>query len=546
MRHIITSLLLTGILITAGCSRHGGSAATEAAADPAADPIAILDNTVAHHDEYTARKLRTIDTLRAALNDVTDDARRFEAKYRLFQEFHTFSMDTTLTLARELVTTATRMGNDSLIWLSHIMEVEALKGLGEYSAALQLLDRIPQPWKQTFRERILNRYVSIYYSLSEYPPTPEAGERYFNKLDAYRDSVSMFVGRTHVSYWLNNAERQRAHGRFRQALASLDSANRMMPGTVDPGVMAYLSARNHEALGDLTTAKKEYAVAAAYDLRHAVRKYESLQELARILSAEGDNTRAYTYIMCAINDIKASKARSRTARIADYLPIVLATYTQQQENMVHNKNLLLITVTALALALVVSLLFIRRKNLRLDAERRRLHDKNSELERLRQQLSEVNRSLEESAKVKEQSLGTLFNLCSAYIGAMDRYRVQLAQRIKAGKFRDIESLLAAPAGVEHLQSFFRKFDSIFLEIFPDFIEKFNALMQPGHELTPKPGELLSTELRIYALVRLGINDSTQIAAFLHYSPQTVYNYRFRVRSHSRLPKEQFPDAVRAL
>ncbi|MDY3858699.1 MAG: hypothetical protein SO006_07575, partial [Muribaculaceae bacterium] len=195
MRHIITSLLLTGILITAGCSRHGGSAATEAAADPAADPIAILDNTVAHHDEYTARKLRTIDTLRAALNDVTDDARRFEAEYRLFQEFRTFSMDTTLTLARELVTTATRMGNDSLIWLSHIMEVEALKGLGEYSAALQLLDRIPQPWKQTFRERILNRYVSIYYSLSEYPPTPEAGERYFNKLDAYRDSVSMFVGR---------------------------------------------------------------------------------------------------------------------------------------------------------------------------------------------------------------------------------------------------------------------------------------------------------------------------------------------------------------
>ena len=192
------------------------------------------------------------------------------------------------------------------------------------------------------------------------------------------------------------------------------------------------------------------------------------------------------------------------------------------------------------------MVFAIRKNKRLNHERHALERKNIELENLRGRLSEANHRLQESSKVKEQYLGYLFNLCADYIGSLDKYRLQLSQRIKAGKIKDIDAILATPQGPEHLQSFFQKFDSIFLDIFPDFISRFNALMQPGYELEPRPGELLSPELRIYALVRLGITDSSQIAAFLHYSPQTVYNYRFRVRSHARIPREDFPRAVRSL
>ena len=210
------------------------------------------------------------------------------------------------------------------------------------------------------------------------------------------------------------------------------------------------------------------------------------------------------------------------------------------------KSLLLAIALLLLVGLLVALLFIWRKNIGLARERHDLRQKNIELEQLRSRLSDANRSLEESAKVKEDYLGYLFNLCSEYIDSLESYRKQLQRRLKSGKISDIDSLLSATQGGEHLQSFFKKFDAIILDIFPDFIEKINALLSPDYQLRPKPGELLSPELRIYALVRLGVTDSTRIAAFLHYSPQTVYNYRFRVRSHSLLPKEEFPLAVRKL
>jgi len=210
------------------------------------------------------------------------------------------------------------------------------------------------------------------------------------------------------------------------------------------------------------------------------------------------------------------------------------------------KSLLLAIALLLLVGLLVALLFIRQKNIGLARERHDLRQKNIELEQLRSRLSDANRSLEESAKVKEDYLGYLFNLCSEYIDSLESYRKQLQRRLKSGKISDIDSLLSATQGGEHLQSFFKKFDAIILDIFPDFIEKINALLSPDYQLRPKPGELLSPELRIYAMVRLGVTDSTRIAAFLHYSPQTVYNYRFRVRSHSLLPKEEFPLAVRKL
>ena len=369
---------------------------------------------------------------------------------------------------------------------------------------------------------------------------------YSRMLDAYRDSLVQSLDRKTAGHWLNLAEKNRAAGRYVAALGYLDSIERFADDRADQGVMAFLRARCLEQAGRIDEAKELYARAANTDLSRSVRKYEALQELARILSDEGDQTRAYRYIMRAIGDIQASNARSRIQRITRYMPIITDAYTGEQEDSMRNKTILLCLTGALALALLFAILHIRGKNRKLNSERESLNRKNAELETLRQRLSEANRSLEESSKVKELYLGYLFNLCADYISSADRYRMQLAQRLKSGRVKDVDALLSHTQGAEHLQSFFKKFDAIFLDIFPDFIDKINGLLDDGHKLSPRLGELLSPELRIYALVRLGINDSTQIASFLHYSPQTVYNYRFRVRSHSRIPREKFPQAVMEL
>ena len=542
--HLIPLAILIGLL---SCGRTSGSATTgDASPVSYEEAIARLDYVIAERPAIARQKRARIDTLQNRVAHAASPLQRFDALEALFNEYRSYSMDTMLMLARRCVREARDAGADSLMWSATIMEAEGLKGMGDYSGALEVLGRIPPRWRKTFRPRILNRYGSIYYSLADYASSPEEAAANRAILESYRDTLIAESTPRSSSYWLNSAEKHRSNGEPAAGLADIDSIERFVPGTTDPGILAYLRARCLEDLGRIEEAKLNYAVAAEYDLRQSVRKYEALQELARILSAEGDDRHAYTYIMCAINDIHQSNARSRIQRISGYLPIVTSAYTEAQQKSSQNKTAMLLLVSALSAALIAALIYIYRKNTRLSHERQTLHEKNVELEQLRNRLSLANQSLEESAKIKEQYLGYLFNLCSDYIGSIDRYRLQLSQRLKAGKVKDIDALLASPLGTEHLQSFFNKFDSLFLDIFPDFIDKINGLLEDGYELRPRPGELLSPELRIYALVRLGINDSTQIAAFLHYSPQTVYNYRFRVRSHSRIPREDFPKAVRSL
>lgn len=154
--------------------------------------------------------------------------------------------------------------------------------------------------------------------------------------------------------------------------------------------------------------------------------------------------------------------------------------------------------------------------------------------------------LKESNQVKEEYIAYLFNLCSEYIDDMDKQRVALSRKLKAGQVSDMAKELSRSKSSDYLKVFFEKFDTIFLDLFPGFIDSFNELLHPDARIYPHNGELLTPELRIYALVRLGINDSTRIASLLHYSPQTVYNYRLKIRNKAIVPKKEFASRVAKL
>lgn len=569
IKSIIHIAVLTCGLLTTSCSRSDSSSNTlepEANADSikstsAAAALVVrtggyardthaaidrLDSVIRRRPDIEKEKQLEISKARQRVIAAESDEERLNNMKLYIYEYRKYNLDTLLALAQQWVKMAQEIGNDSMIWRARLMEAEGLKGTGQFFESLRMLDSFPAKWKKAFRARLLNRYVSIYYSLSDMAVSPVEKELWTNRLNAYRDSIIMESEPGSLPYWMNLIEYHSTSDPPAKTLAEIDA----MPGNIvneaDPGVLAYIRGRTLERLGRRDEAKYHYAIGAAFDLGRSVRKYESLLELSRMLSEDGDDTRAYRYIMMSLDDMRSSNARGRMRRVVEYMPIVASAYSSAEASAQRLRTIQLTTVTALAIAIAVAIFFFYKKNRRLVTERRRLHYKNEELEHLRTQLSEANVTLEESAKVKERYLGYLFNLCSDYIGSLDRYRLSLLQRVKAGKMKDITEILAAPQGNEHLQSFFKQFDQIFLDMFPDFIEKLNALLTPDYSLTPKPGELLSPELRIYALVRLGISDSTQIAAFLHYSPQTVYNYRFRVRSHSSLSKEEFDAAVREL
>lgn len=149
--------------------------------------------------------------------------------------------------------------------------------------------------------------------------------------------------------------------------------------------------------------------------------------------------------------------------------------------------------------------------------------------------------------MKEEYIGYIFTICSDYIGKLEEFRKNIHMKAMTRKFKDIvDETSSTDMMKDELREFYRSFDTIFLHIYPDFVNDFNALLQDDKRIIPKEGELLNTELRIYALVRLGITDSVKIAEFLHCSPQTVYNNRFRVRNKALVPKKDFAEEVRKL
>lgn len=508
--------------------------------------LRVIDRLIANKTESVAAKRARINSINRHLVSSISEKERWKCLNDLFLEYRNFSMDTSLLIAREARKIAEYAGNDTMLWQSRLMEVEAQKGIGNYHKALSMLDSMPAAGRKVMRDNILNRYCSIYYSLYDNTFPRADAEQYKKRLMCYRDTLVKESAPGSMEHYLNLAEYYLLVDKPDAAIEAIGKAARVFPPGSDAGVLNYVTAKALMRLGREEEAKLYLSRAAASDLQHATRKYEALQNLANLLNSEGDTERAYRYISCSLEDIMLGNARSRLSKVSEYLPIINDANDNVRRSSARGLFFsLLLTVMLLAGLALLAIMLVRRSR-RLDREKKLLAAKNEELERLRHKLDSANRKLENASKVKEEYIGYLFNLCSEYIGIIDNYQSQIARKIKTGKTADIDKILSTPVSETYLKPFYRKFDQIFLDIFPDFVDRFNGLLKPEYKITPKEGELLTPELRIFALVRLGIGDSTKIASFLHYSAQTVYNYRQRIRNRSVLPRDEFKEAIKTI
>lgn len=241
-------------------------------------------------------------------------------------------------------------------------------------------------------------------------------------------------------------------------------------------------------------------------------------------------------------------------------------YQERNQRQEARLRMYLVLVSVLSLISLFAFLYIYKQMKRLKQSRQQLNEANNRLNKhveelskmhgqvaetnvqltsLNEQLRDTNNQLRESNYVKEEYIGYVFSICSNYISKLDEYRKNINRKLKANQLEDVKALTDTHSMAQNeLKEFYHNFDAIFLHIYPDFVSDFNALLHPDEQIVLKDGELLNTELRIYALVRLGITDSVKIAEFLHYSPQTVYNNRLKTRNKlSFLEKSLLPLCV---
>lgn len=519
-----------------------------------------LDAVVKHPENYEQQKEQRIAMRKTHRQQATTDMERYEADSCLAEEYKTYIADSALYYAQEQLSLAEKLKKPEEEARARMQLAEVRIITGMYREALDLLDGISYPaLPPVLAADYYQLYNTLYRAMRDYAVGEDLRQEYEKMADTYRDSLLKIHPPESDAPLLVEAEQLIGRGQYQEAL------DRLLPyyATLDPesreiGYTAYSVAEAYRHLGEREKEKEYLTVSALSDLKCGVKEYISLRELAALLYEEGDIRRAYTYMKRAMEDAAFCNARLRTIEVSQVLPIINETYRMQTEQQRRQMFVLLLCISVLALFLVLLAFYLRQQMKRLALAKQeisrtnaQLKHLNGELQQLNDRLAESNTRLQETNNklaevnyIKEAYIGRFLDLCSVYIGKLDSYRRSLNKKAMNGQTDELFRELKSTQWVENeLEEFYTNFDMAFLRLFPDFVDKFNALLADGEQIELKPGELLNTELRIFALIRLGITDSNKIAQFLRYSLKTIYNYRTRMRNRARGVRDDFEKEV---
>lgn len=451
-------------------------------------------------------------------------------------------MDSALSMATHKLNIAQLLNNEQYQYTANMNIAEVLGIMGMYKETFDIADNIEESKLEIGQlPYYYHLYHSTYTLLFENSLSQKEKEYYKQLVSQYKDSLLQVNTPGSSGYYLVENGKLVESGRYDEALTlMLRLYNEYRDNESMLGTLAYGLSDIYVKLGNTEEQKKYLAISAISDLKRAVKSYISLRKLAVILYKEGSLDRAYAYIKCSMEDATFSKARFRTLEISETLPIIVAAYDKKVTQEKSNLKKYLILISILSIILVASLIYIYKQLKKLSKARRHIRNMYQEVKQMNADLNDLNMRLSESNLVKEEYIGYVFNLCSNYIDKMDAYRINLSRKLKAGKIEEALKITSSTSLVsDELRDFFGNFDVIFLNLYPQFVDEFNALLREEEQIILKRKDMLTPDLRVFALIRLGINDSSKIASFLHYSPQTVYNYKLKMHNKLAVSKEEF-------
>ena len=511
-----------------------------------------LDDTIANSAEYDRVKIARIDSLNRLLATASTPEREFELNRLLFLEYKSFVCDSALHYINANISQARDAGDKEWLMMSLIEKADLVAKAGIFTEALKILSGIDS---RTLPDDIKDNYYQIcgttYQYMAEYADGSEYIHDYQTKITAYRDSVLAMSAPDSFIYETEYGSRLIQLGRRQEAAdfftRSLENYNF---GTREYSVIASLIAYVYQLEGNIDKCEYYMASSAISDIHGSVKENLALRALAEFRFEAGDVSHAYHYLRKSMEDANYFSARMRKNQSANILPLVIRAYEAKQREMQSQLKWLIVVISALAVGLVVAVFFII-KQLRtvsrslclVSITKDKLLKLNEELQQTNATLKSTNTALSESSCIKEEYIGKFMELCSNYISTLEQYRKMLYHYAASGRSEDLHKALRSTSIVNNtLKEFYQAFDTAFLNIFPDFVARFNDLLPESDKILLKEDEKLNTELRVFALIRLGITDSAKIAGFLRCSITTIYTYRSKRKKRSLCPVD-FDDEI---
>lgn len=556
MRGLLNVLLSTILilLIAISCDAQGASESSE----DIVSTLENLDEVIEQRQSNVRMHLDNIERMKRARETLSESSSElFELNYMIADLYESFQFDSALyflnrnyELARQRSLKGQR--DAALLRMAHLYSTA-----GHYFEAAEILD---QRIDTTHLDSALwgSYYLSqrrFHSEMREYSKNVQQKRESDAKVGYYTKRVLEFYpsdSDTHLRYL---GDRLIDCGLIDSAEVVVDTLlAREVPSSHNYAIYAYTKSMIRGYRGDADGQICWLARSAMADMQSATKDHASMCLLAQILFASRNEVgRAFGYIQISMDDAAFYNARLRPWQIASVLPIIEQTHIHQTRGQLRVVWSLIVALAALfVLTLIFAIGEIRRKR-RIEQMRSDLEQKSRELSQYVARLYEINQrqstlmgELREANTVKEEYIGLFLGLCSDYIDKFEEYRRLLRKRLSHSKDELERELKSSELTDSYVEEFYDTFDNAFLRLYPTFVEEFNSLLQDDCHIEPKKGRLLNTELRIFALIRLGITDSSKIAGLLRYSVNTIYNYRAKVKNSAKESREDFEQRIKSI
>lgn len=510
-----------------------------------------LDSLIAHYDEQTAEKERRIKSIKDGVSGISlTPEQRFELNMRLYDEYIAYKYDSAYYYIQQNVEQLRGTDDHDRFAASAVRMAHILSVTGLFNMARELMDEI-NPEVLDVQQRVdyytqqseLNLYRS---EMAQY--TPFFSE-FISRAQYYRQLIIQIAPKDSYDYIFNQATYICETGDEDKAIQMLeDYLPQIKRGTRTYGIVTSTLAYFYQRKENKAQQEHYLLLSAISDEEGAIRENNSLRSLSEVLMARGESDNAYRYLFQSFREAQFYGSRLRLMQMGRIAPQVMQLYDEERSQTQRLTNAILIIISIVSLLLIAGIFYTLKLIRRNRAAHRQILAMNKTLSQQNETISSINNQMKEANRIKEEYIGRFLELNSIMIERGEK-RLKLFNRL--ARERKLEELYAELKATEpvanSIRDFHQHFDEAFLNIFPDFIAHVNQLLLEEYqfESTGEGVKKLTTELRILALVRLGINDNQKIADILRSSITTIYTYRSKLKAKA-INKESFEDDVRKI
>lgn len=522
-----------------------------------------IDTAIEQTDKYVQNKTERINYLHAKLVKAETLSAKYELSYQLYSEYLPFVNDSALFYLEQCTDIARQMNDASKTGGCMSLMALCCSNAGIYLESETILKTInPSQLHGIDLGLYYYAYGHVSSQLAYYGKFANMRKQYAEASTRYFTLAQQHLPSNHKYVYLSQEMIPRNHNNTKQSLNINNKwLQQVEPGSTEYAIVAYYRYLDYKAMGDSIQMMYWLAESVLSDVKNAVMDQGSVWEMANQLMARGDVDRSYRYICFTSDCADRFGSRQRLSHISPLLSRIAQVYKAKEERSNRSLRYTITAISILSLLLLAALAYVHRKrnqlaitrdhlaisNTQLQDSNTQLSSLNAQLSSLNSQLSTLNTQLSEANRVKDEYVGRFLRLCSVYIDKLEDIRKKVIKRVKNRQYAELVELTRSSEFTnKESNELYENFDTAFLQLFPTFVADFNALLKPDNRITQPDNNTLNTPIRIFALIRLGITDSSKIAEFLHYSVNTIYNYRANIKNGAVGDRAEFEDKVKKI